>query len=94
MSRRTSSKPVLTQTPLAFDGSVQSAAFAATTWLVRLHPTEDCHVIFAASPTATTSEMFLPADTTEYFDVMPGQKLAAIKASTAGTLHITEMAVS
>jgi hypothetical protein len=36
--------------------------------------------------------MFLPGDQTEYFDVMPGQKVTAIKATTAGTLHITEMA--
>lgn len=93
MSKRTSSKPLRTQTPLAFDTSAASAAFGSDCWLVRLHATEDCHILFTAAGTAsTTSEMFLPGDQTEYFDVMPGQKVTAIKATTAGTLHITEMA--
>jgi|GEM_PF-1073883 len=72
--------------------SAQSSAHAATTNVIRLVSTTDCHIAFAASPTATTSSMYLPANQVEYFLVTGGEKVAAIRASADGTLYVTEMA--
>jgi len=72
--------------------SAQSAAHAATTNVVRLVSTTDCHVAFGSSPTATTSSMYLPANQVEYFLVAASEKVAAIRANADGTLYVTEMA--
>lgn len=77
----------------AFTGTTgQSSAFGANTTIVRLHATEDCHVVFGSSPTAVADGtcIFLPADQTEYFGVVGGQKLAVIRDSVSGNLFITE----
>ena len=68
-----------------------STAFAAGTTVIRVVATEDVHVAFAASPTATTSDAFLPSNQVEYFKVTAGEKIAAIQNSTAGTVYVTEM---
>jgi hypothetical protein len=87
-------RPQHDQTPVAFDGSAQSSAFDAATQVVRLVATQDCHLAFGTNPTATISAMILPALAPEYFKVLSGEKVAAIKvaAGTAGNLHVTEMA--
>ena len=71
-----------------------SSAFAGDSLIVRIVSTTDCHIAFAASPTATTSNTYLPANQVEYFKVpTPGtSKLAAIRANADGTLYVTEMA--
>jgi hypothetical protein len=70
-----------------------SSAFGETSLIVRVVCTEDANITFGASPTATTSSTFLPANQVEYFKVpVPGtSKLAAIQNSAAGTLYVTEM---
>ncbi|WP_286943379.1 hypothetical protein [Acinetobacter sp. UBA6526] len=68
-----------------------SSAFAAGTTVVRIVATKDCHITFAASPTATTSLPFMPANQVEYFKVTAGEKCAAIQSSEAGTVFVTEM---
>jgi hypothetical protein len=45
----------------------------------------------AIGATATTSDIYMPADKPEYFVVTPGQKVSAIQASAGGDLHVTEM---
>ena len=72
--------------------SAQSSAHAATTNVVRLVSTTDCHVSFGSNPTATTSSMYLPANQVEYFLVAASEKVAAIRANADGTLFVTEMA--
>jgi hypothetical protein len=58
---------------------------------VRLVATSDCFVVFGANPTAAAATgMLLVAMTPEYFWVSPGEKLAVIQSSAAGTLNITE----
>jgi hypothetical protein len=47
-------------------------------------------VAIGSNPTATTSSTFLPVYSVEYFKIAPGQKIAAIKNATAGTLYVTE----
>ena len=78
---------------VASSSAATSNAFADTSGVVRVVST-DCHLAFAASPTATPSNTYLPANQVEYFKVpVPGtSKLAAIRANADGTLFVTEMA--
>lgn len=89
-----------TQT-ISYDSSVSASnAFGSQTYQIRVVSNSACHIkIGDGSQTATTSDPFLPAEFPEYFTVTPGQKIAAIKAATAGlvtatagTLWVTEMA--
>ena len=67
------------QTPVAIGGaSVQSAAFGATTLMVRIHTDAICSIAFGSSPTATANSKRMAADTTEYFGVKPGDRVAVI----------------
>ena len=79
---------------VASASAATSTAFGQTSRVVRIVSTTDCHIAFAASPTAMTSNTYLPANQVEYFKVpVPGtSKLAAIRANADGTLYVTEMA--
>jgi len=68
-----------------------STAFATGTTVVRIVATEDVNIKFGSTPTATTSDPFIPANQVEYFKVTAGEKVAAIQNSTAGTCYVTEM---
>lgn len=59
-------------------GSVQSAAFNAKTKFVRLHTDAICSVKFGSNPTATATTPRLAANSTEFFGVAPGHKVAVI----------------
>lgn len=71
--------------------SAASPAFMNQTTIIRLVSTTDCHIRFDGTPTATTTQMLLPANVVEYFRVTPGQKVAAIQRSAGGSLFVTEM---
>jgi hypothetical protein len=72
--------------------SAASAPFGAQTYKVRLVATTDCRIrIGDGTPTAVATDTYLPALAAEYFTVTPGQKVAAIQASSAGTLNVTEV---
>jgi hypothetical protein len=71
--------------------AANSTAFATGTNTIRVVATTSCHLAFGASPTATTSSTRLPANVPEYIVVAPGQKVAAIRTTTSGTLHVTEV---
>jgi hypothetical protein len=65
--------------------------FSSGTQLIRVHSAEDCFIAIGNSPTATTTTIFLPADTTEYFCVSgSSDRLAVRDNGTSGVLHITE----
>jgi len=53
--------------------------------------TTSCHVSVGSSPTATTCDAKLAAHAPEYFVVTPGQKVAAIRTTTSGTLYVSEV---
>ena len=78
---------------VAYTGSsAASAAFGAQTDKVRLVATTDCRIrISDGTPTAVATDSYLPALAAEYFTVTPGQKVAAIQQSSAGTLNVTEI---
>jgi hypothetical protein len=68
----------------------QTTAFGAGTRVARIMPTTECHLAQAVVPTATTSSPKLAADAEYYIVVSPGEKLAAIRTATSGTLFVTE----
>ena len=59
-------------------GSVQSAAFNAATRFIRVHTDAICSFKFGAAPTATADTPRLAANSTEFFGVLPGHKIAII----------------
>lgn len=72
-------EPALATQRVAISGSsAQSAAFNANTKFVRIHTDQICSILFGANPTATTSTTRLAADSTEYFGVTGGHKVAVI----------------
>src|ERR1700754_4681446 len=89
----------VTQT-IAYDSSAAIVnAFGPGTWQIRLVANSACcYRIGDGAQTATSADIFLPANTIEYVIVSPGQRISAIKAATnglvtatAGTLWVTEM---
>lgn len=69
------------QTPVVIGGgSLQSAAFAATTVLVSIHTDAICSIAFGTNPTATTSSKRMAADQEQYYSVVAGSafKVAVI----------------
>jgi hypothetical protein len=72
--------PLASQKIAITASSVQSAAFNASTTIIRVHCDAVCSVqIGGTNPTATTSSARLAAGQTEYFMVTPGDKLAVIE---------------
>lgn len=86
------SRPGATQS-VAYTGTAGtiSNAVGAQTYQVRVWCTSQAYIAFGASPTATTSDIPIPANTPEYFTITPGQKVSAVRDSTSGTLFVTEM---
>ncbi len=85
---------------IAFDASVAiTNAFGPATWQLRLVANSACcYRIGDGAQTATTADIYLPANAIEHVIVSPGQRISAIKAATnglvtatAGTLWVTEM---
>ncbi len=68
-----------------------SNATGSMTQVIRVVATSACYIAIGSSPTATTSDIYLPAAVPEYFVVPPSSKVSAIQASAGGTLHVTEM---
>ena len=83
-------------------GTHQSAAYTTTAGTitnvvgagvkkVRIEVTSAAYVKIGVAPTATSSDVYFPADAAEYISVAPGEKVSAVQVSGAGTLHITEI---
>lgn len=71
--------PLAEQTVAIGGGSVQcSNSFHALTRVIRVHTDAICSIAISGNPTATTSTRRMAANTTEYFGVEGGQKIAVI----------------
>jgi hypothetical protein len=70
--------PLTTQTVAIGAGSVQSSAFNAKTEMVAVHTDAICSIEFGSNPTATATSRRMAANTTEYFKVATGDKIAVI----------------
>ena len=66
-----------------------TTAFGAQTYRVRVVANSACHIVFAGTPTAATTDAFLPANWVEEIVVTPGQKIAAVRAATGGLVTAT-----
>lgn len=70
--------PIAEQVVAIGGASTQSAAFNAKTKLIRVHTDAICSIKVGTNPTALTTSARMAADQTEYFGVVPGQKIAVI----------------
>lgn len=62
--------------------STQSAVLKAGTKFVRLHSKAECHIKFDVDPTATTADIPMAANQTEFFGVAAdGLKIAVIQGA-------------
>jgi hypothetical protein len=72
--------------------SAQSAVMPANTQIVRVVCSAASYISFSADPTAdTTTSIYMPAGLVEYFAIEPGEKLAVIQDSAAGTVYVQPM---
>lgn len=72
--------PPLAEQTVAIGGTSTACAnaFNAKTAMIRVHCDAICSIAIGSSPTAAATNMRLPADTIEYFSVMPNHKIAVI----------------
>jgi len=68
-----------------------STPFGTGTTVIRAVATAPCFIALGPAPAATAAGHYLPADAPEYFRVVPGEAIAAIRAAGDGTLHLSEM---
>jgi len=71
-------------------GTITNAVDAQTRY-ARIVATSACHYSIGGSPTATTNDPYLPADTIEIIQISPGEKVSFIQVSAGGTGHVTEL---
>jgi len=71
-------EPSVTTQAVTATTSTQSAAFNDATRFVRIHVDGICSYLFGADPTATVNTPRMVAGQTEYFAVVPGQKVAFV----------------
>lgn len=88
-----------TQT-VAYTGTAAAStnAFGSQTRRLRIVANSACHYLVSGSPTAATTDPFLPANWVEYVTVAPGEKISAVRAAsdglvmaTSGSLFVTEL---
>lgn len=70
--------------------STQSTAFDQDCDIIRIAVDVDCFVEIGVNPTATTSSMYMPLGTVEYFGVDGPWKVAVLQKTEAGNCYITE----
>lgn len=82
-----------THQSVAYTGTAGTIAnaFGAGTWAVRVVATTAAFVKIGSSPTATSGDVYLPADKPEIFIVNPGETASAVQVASSGTLHVTEL---
>jgi hypothetical protein len=72
-------EPANTEQTVAIGGtSAQSNAFQSGTTLIRVHTDSICSIAIGTNPTAAATNKRMAANTTEYFGVRPGDKIAVI----------------
>lgn len=81
---------------VAGTSAATSNAFAPGVSIVRVATDTACYIKFADSPTAASTDMYMPAGSVEYFGISAGgtTKLAAIQSTAGGLIRVTEGAVS
>lgn len=70
--------------------SAQSAALSGECRIVRVCATTSCYIAAGPNPTATASDILLPANTEIKFTVKAGWRIAAIRVSADGICNVVE----
>lgn len=92
MRGESTSYRALTSQTVAYTGTAGKISNAVgNVHVVRVVCTSDAFVNISKAGTATTSDVFMPANAIEYFDITPGEKVSAIQSSSGGNLHVTEL---
>ena len=73
--------PVAEQNLAVSGASLASAAFNAKTKFVRIATDVAVNLAFGVTPVATTSLLYMPAGSVEYFAVSGGMKVAVIQGT-------------
>jgi hypothetical protein len=87
-------KPGASQAITVAVGSTANAtAFGPTTTILRIVSTSvGVWYALGVTPVATITNAYLPPNTVEYIQVVPGQKIAVLQPTTpSGTFNLTEM---
>lgn len=71
-------EPAIVEQTLLIGTETDSAAFNEQTMLVRIHAEGACCLLFGSAPTAAITKKRMAAGATEYFGVVPGQKVSVI----------------
>jgi len=71
-------EPPLAEQAFTFSASTQSVAFHVAVGVIRVHTDSVCSIKIGENPTATTDNKRMAANSTEYFAVRGGHKLAAV----------------
>lgn len=58
---------------------------------IRLTSTTDARIRIGKSPTAVTTDPYLPGLSAEYFIISPGESVSAVQVSAGGILNVTEI---
>jgi hypothetical protein len=80
----------LNQTVSVTGTSQVSQAFSVNTTVVRAISTSNCYLAFGASPVASATSLYLPANTIEYYGVGGSTKVAVLQVAASGTLYLSE----
>jgi hypothetical protein len=70
--------PVASQHITVSGTSAQSAAFNKLTYIIRINCDVIVSLVVGTNPTATTNDLRIPANQTEYFVVQPADKIAFV----------------
>ncbi len=66
---------------ITFTASAQSVEFDGVN-IIRFIADADAYLAFGANPTADADDLYVPADSVEYFAVRPGEKVAVYDGTT------------
>lgn len=66
---------------VTFTSSAQSSAFDGVN-IVRFIADADAYIVFNTNPTADANDMYIPANTIEYFAIRQGEKMAIYDGTT------------
>lgn len=58
--------------------------------VIRIVATTACRILTGSNPTAVATSALLPANTVEFTEITPGDKIAVIQESAGGKLSISE----
>lgn len=76
---------------VAYTGSAGTISNPINAEMARVVATTDCFIANGSSPTATTSDTYLPAGVVEVIKITYGDKVSAVQSTLGGTLHVAEI---